>query len=119
MELYSRPKVWVNWLDPTRPRLVMIWITPVEASAPYNVAAAGPFTSSMDSMSSGSMSCRRSYICPPVKNTAPPPVATRTPSTYSSGSLLSEIDDTPRTRIWLEVPDDPDALSIETPATLD
>jgi hypothetical protein len=37
----------------------MIWITPADASAPYSVAAAGPFTTSMLSMSSGGMSFRR------------------------------------------------------------
>ena len=43
-----------------------IWITPADASAPYRVAAAGPFTISMDSMSSGLMSLSRLPCCPPV-----------------------------------------------------
>ncbi len=47
-----------------RPRLVMMLITPAEASAPYSVAAAGPFTTSMDSMSSGERSFRRLTDCP-------------------------------------------------------
>ena len=42
-----------------RPRFVMMLITPAEASAPYSVAAAGPFTTSMLSMSSGLMSFNR------------------------------------------------------------
>ena len=37
----------------------MIWITPLDASVPYRVAAAGPLITSMLSMSSGLMSFRR------------------------------------------------------------
>src|SRR5258705_2229581 len=89
-------------------------MTPAEASAPYIVAAAGPFTISIDSMSSGSMSFSRSYDWPPVKNCGEPWAVTRTPSTYSSGSLLSEIDDAPRTRICVDAPDEPEAAVTET-----
>ena len=32
----------VNWGAPSLPFLVMIWITPADASVPYSVAAAGP-----------------------------------------------------------------------------
>ncbi len=38
---------------PPEPRLVMTWMTPFDASVPYNAAAAGPFRISIDSMSSG------------------------------------------------------------------
>ena len=41
---------------PSTPRLVMIWMTPLAASVPYKVAAAGPLMISMLSMSLGSMS---------------------------------------------------------------
>jgi len=40
---------------PTRPRLVVIRITPFAASVPYSVAAEAPFTTSTDSISSGVM----------------------------------------------------------------
>src|SRR5262245_49421418 len=45
--------------DPVEPFLVKIWITPFEASVPYSVAAAAPFSTSMRSMDDGSMSSRR------------------------------------------------------------
>src|SRR3569832_1747788 len=38
---------------PSFPFFVMIWITPTDASVPYNVAAAGPLMISMLSMSAG------------------------------------------------------------------
>ncbi|MBK8056306.1 MAG: hypothetical protein IPK33_00035 [Gemmatimonadetes bacterium] len=42
-------------------------ITPLEASVPYSVAADGPFTISMLSISLGLMSCARLWAPPPVK----------------------------------------------------
>ena len=41
---------------PADPRLVKIWMTPPAASVPYKAVAAGPFTTSMRSMSLGLMS---------------------------------------------------------------
>ncbi len=50
---------------PARPRFVKIWITPLDASVPYSVAAAAPFRISMRSMDSGGMSSRRVALpCP-------------------------------------------------------
>ena len=46
----------VHTAGPSRPRLVKIWITPPEASVPYSVVAAGPFTTSMRSISDAAMS---------------------------------------------------------------
>ena len=53
---------------PAFPFLVVIWMTPFDASVPYSVAAAGPFTTSIDSMSSGLMSLSRDG----VKRGSPP-----------------------------------------------
>src|SRR4051812_43802358 len=53
--LTSIVRVWDICRMPLRPFLVMIWMTPDEASAPYSVAAAGPLTTSTLSMSSGLM----------------------------------------------------------------
>src|SRR5580658_6494377 len=39
---------------PATPCLVMMTMTPLAASVPYSVAAAGPFSTSIDSMSLGS-----------------------------------------------------------------
>src|SRR5258708_38962163 len=41
-------------------------ITPVEAAVPYSAAADGPFTTSMDSISSGLMSLIRLGFVPPI-----------------------------------------------------
>ena len=46
----------VHTAGPSRPRLVKIWMTPPDASVPYSVVAAGPFTTSMRSMSDAAMS---------------------------------------------------------------
>ena len=55
----ARSVCW-KFPEPALPFFVMIWITPAEASAPYSVAAAGPFTTSMLSISSGLRSLKRS-----------------------------------------------------------
>ena len=70
------------------PRLVMIWTTPLDASVPYSVAAAGPLMISMDSMSSGLMSLRRLAPAPP-RCAGPCEVlaSMRTPSMYTIGSV--------------------------------
>src|SRR5207249_3438741 len=64
----------------------MILTTPLDASVPYNVAAAGPLITSTDWISAGLMSCHRDG----GKVPAPGPVLwksllTRTPSMYRSG----------------------------------
>lgn len=69
---------------PSFPRLVTIWITPLDASVPYNVAAAGPLMISMLSILSGSMSLIRDTIPelnPWTATPDPSPLLTRTPST--------------------------------------
>jgi len=45
--------------------LVNTWITPADASVPYNVAAAAPFKISMRSIASGLMSSSRDGVPPP------------------------------------------------------
>ena len=70
--------------SPARPDLVMIWITPFDASVPYRVAAAGPLIISILSMLSGSMSLIRDTIPelnPCTVTPAPWPLLIRTPST--------------------------------------
>ena len=69
---------------PGVPRLVMTWMTPFDASVPYRVVAAGPFTISTLSMSSGLKSLKReieldpnAWFVGPVAKSA----STRTPST--------------------------------------
>src|SRR6185437_8086974 len=46
------PRRWLKFHDglPLFPRFVMIWITPLDASVPYSVPAAGPLITSMLSM---------------------------------------------------------------------
>ena len=72
-----------------RPRFVNTWMTPADASEPKSVAAAGPFRTSMRSISSGLRSERRSSPAPPEKKQQVTPaiqpqsvfcVSTRTPS---------------------------------------
>src|SRR5438046_371790 len=49
----------VNSCPPASPFFVMMFITPLAASVPYSVAAAGPLSTSMLSISSGAMSLNR------------------------------------------------------------
>ena len=55
---------------PARPRFVKIWMTPLDASVPYSVAAAAPLRISMRSIDSGGMSSRRLGLPVPLKLTA-------------------------------------------------
>src|ERR1700709_2657592 len=54
----------IHLVAPALPRLVVITTTPFAASVPYSVAADGPFTISMFSMSSGLMSPKRLKFAP-------------------------------------------------------
>ncbi len=54
----------------------MIWITPLAASVPYSVAAAGPLMTSMLSIIAGSRSSMRDTSRPPLSMR----LLTRTPS---------------------------------------
>ncbi len=101
---------------PGVPRFVVMRITPFAASVPYSVAAAGPFTISMDSMSSGLMSSSRDGSCPPEKREKSSEVFTRMPSTYTSGSFDSDMLLAPRMRIRLPMPGVPLELKTWTPA---
>ncbi len=66
---------------PARPFFVKIWITPLDASVPYSVAAAAPFRISTRSMDSGLMSSSfEGSPCPPP-NMLTAALSTRTPST--------------------------------------
>src|SRR5205814_2845046 len=74
---------------PTRPRLVVITITPFAASVPYSVEADGPFTTSTLSIWFGSMSLRRLGFDPPIPMLDDPvALSIRLPSIITIGSLL-------------------------------
>jgi hypothetical protein len=91
--------------------LVVTRITPFAASVPYSVAAEGPFTTSMFSISSGLRSPTRLGALPPVP--PPLPVAVeklalllvmRIPSMIQIGSLFKLTEFMPRIRIRAPVP---------------
>jgi hypothetical protein len=65
---------------PARPFFVVMTMTPLAASVPYNVAAEGPFTISMSSMSSGLRSLTKLVVVPPVATPTELEII-RTPST--------------------------------------
>ena len=98
-------------------------ITPLAASVPYSVAADGPFTTSIDSISSGF----RSVIAPAVHPELyclgpirlPPPLvfSTRTPSMIMRGELSWDRLLKPRMRIRAAEPVMPALLKVITPAT--
>src|SRR5206468_1152484 len=84
------------------PDFVVIRITPFAASVPYSVEADGPFSTSMDSISSGLMSLKRDGTCWfPAKASDWASVLTRIPSTYTRGSFDNEGLEEPRIRIRL------------------
>src|SRR6185369_13980697 len=91
---------------PTRPFLVVTTMTPLVASVPYNVAADGPFTISMSSISSGLRPLRLELetMLPPAPAAVNEPELKRTPSTTQIGALLSDSELTPRIRIVGAVP---------------
>ena len=90
---------------PEFPLLVKIWITPFDASLPYSVAAAAPFRISTRSIDSGLMSSRRDIDAAAEPTfSMPPPLSTRTPSTYTTGSLDIERLLEPRMRIRAPAP---------------
>src|SRR5262245_45628023 len=93
-------------VEPARPRFVVTTITPFDASVPYSVAADGPFTISMSSMSSGFRPLRFVPLtCDPPAPAAPNELElNRTPSTTQIGALLSDNELTPRIRIVPAVP---------------
>ena len=99
---------------PALPRLVKIWITPLDASLPYSVAAAAPFRTSMRSIDSGLMSSKRDGAAAAVPMLVPPPpLSTRTPSTYTTGSFDIERLLDPRMRIRAPAPAiPPDAATV-------
>jgi hypothetical protein len=65
---------------PARPCLVVMTITPFAASVPYRVAADGPLTTSMLSISSGLMSPTRLGLASPVPTPVFDDELMRTPS---------------------------------------
>src|SRR6476619_19641 len=82
---------------PARPFLVVMTMTPFAASVPYSVAADGPFTISMFSMSSGLMSPKRLKFAPPLPNAVDPLLALmRLPSITKIGSFDKLMLLTPR-----------------------
>jgi len=72
------------WKDhvaaPARPRFVVITMTPFAASVPYSVAADGPFTTSILSISDGLRSLTRLGSVPPPVPAPPTVLVMRTPS---------------------------------------
>jgi len=99
-------------------------MTPADASAPYRVAAAGPLTISMLSMSSGLRSFKTLGACPDVAlplpltlKSARNPPSMRTPSTNTSGWLESEMEAAPRMRSRVALPVVPDPSVSVTPGT--
>ena len=75
-------------------------MTPFAAFVPYSVAADGPFTISMSSISSGlsELSSEKLASVPEFRLLIASPAEYRTPSTYQIGALLKLIDETPRMR---------------------
>lgn len=71
---------------------------------PYSVAAEGPFTISMLSISSGFRSFVRLVALPPVPGPDPMSLVMRTPSMIQIGSLDSESEFAPRIRMRAPVP---------------
>src|SRR5258708_20291712 len=77
---------------PGWPCLVLITTTPFAASVPYSADAAGPFTTSIDSKSSGLRSLMRLGGAHPTSHTPDDRfwLVTRIPSRKYTGSLFSE-----------------------------
>src|SRR3954468_23835572 len=83
-------------VDPAWPFFVVTRTTPFAAFVPYSVAADGPFTISMFSISSGlSEPSNEKFTSVPDCRL---PAEYRTPSTYQIGAFDKLIDDTPRMR---------------------
>src|SRR5437867_13282162 len=87
----------VHRAAPARPFFVVTRTTPFAAFVPYSVAADGPFTISMSSISSGLR------LLSSESEFAPAELVVferyRTPSTTQIGALLKLIEEMPRTRI--------------------
>src|SRR3954466_7765570 len=90
----------VQRVGPARPFFVVMTMTPFAASVPYSVAADGPFTISMSSISSGDIVLRKLNVVPPLLGALKELESARTPSTKTIGALprLSELR--PRIRIF-------------------
>ena len=103
--------------DP-RPFFVVITMTPVEARDPYRAAALGPFSTEIDSTSSGLMSLiALPKSVPPFG--LPPRLAfeTGTPSTTNSGLLFPRMEFAPRIVSFVEPPCVPEPVTVR-PETL-
>src|SRR6266550_4436313 len=85
---------------PGAPCLVVISTTPFAASVPYSADAAGPFTTSIDSKSSGFKSLMRLGGAQPTSQTPDERfwLLTRIPSRKYTGSLFRERLFVPRMR---------------------
>src|SRR5689334_5509023 len=82
---------------PARPFRVVTTTTPFDAFVPYNVAADGPFTISMSSISSGLSELSIENDVWPFSDVVP--ASKRIPSTIQIGALVRLIDERPRMRI--------------------
>ena len=107
MPISERKPNLIEFCDEVLPVLVVIWITPLPARAPYSDAAAAPFTTSTDSMSSGFRSGR-------------PPLMMMPSTTYSGSCVRPDaLMDVGARRMTLGcAPGRPDAATICAPATL-
>ena len=84
---------------PAFPFLVVMTMTPLAASVPYSVAADGPFTISMSSISSGVKLLRKPNVVPPLLGALNVPEDARMPSTNTIGALLRLSELRPRMRM--------------------
>src|SRR5256885_13813527 len=84
---------------PARPFLVVMTMTPFAASVPYSVAADGPFTISMSSISSGEKLLRKPNVVPPLLGAENVLEKARTPSTNTIGALPRLNELSPRIRM--------------------
>ncbi len=102
-----RTAIWNVFVDRPVPRLVVIWITPCPARAPYSEAAAAPFTISTWSMSSAPMSASVAFA-----DCATPSMTIRGPCVRP----LESIDVGPRSMTEAACPGCPFGRTTDTPA---
>src|SRR5690348_13639502 len=88
----------LHFAEPARPFFVVTTMTPLAASVPYSVAADGPFTISMSSISSGLSVLSSEYDVLMLLPEFVVPELNRTPSTTQIGALFKLSDEMPRTR---------------------
>ncbi len=106
---------------PFFPLFVVMINAPFEALEPYNAAAAGPFNTVTDSISSGLISLPRLPKSTLERSLDPPTLLVLSigvPSTTISAWLFPAIEEPPRKTTRDELPGEFDVEVIFTPATL-